>query len=125
MHTPGLIKSNSAGGAIAARRIVKHGATDGTATQAGASTDLLLGVTTAIGASAIGERVDVVLTGTADVEYGAVVTRGQLLTADASGKAIPAAPAAGANVRTIGVALVSGVAGDIGTALLSPGSMQG
>ena len=57
--------------------------------------------------------------------YGANVTRGQFLTSNSSGQAIPAAPAAGSNVSVIGRALVSGVSGDLGSVLINPGSLQG
>lgn len=124
MLTPVLTKAFNAGAAVAANRIVKHGADDGAAIQAAAATDKLLGVSTGITAST-GERVDVIVVGLADVEYGGNVARGDLLTSDAQGRAITAAPAAGANVRVIGVAWVSGVSGDIGSALISQSSLQG
>ena len=117
-------RNYTAEAAIAAHRIVKPGATDGSVLQAAAATDALIGVTEGLAPEA-GERVDTVKSGIADVEYGGAVTRGQLLTADADGKAVAAAPAAGANVRIIGVAEVSGVAGDIGQVLIAPGLMQG
>lgn len=60
-----------------------------------------------------------------DVVFGGNVTRGQPLTADAQGRAVAAAPAAGANVYCIGFAEVSGVVGDIGTVIISPFIMQG
>lgn len=119
-----LNRNYTAGAAISPFRIVKPGANDGEVLPAAAATDLLMGVCESVG-PAIGERCDVVKIGIADVEYGGAVTRGQPLTADASGRAIAAAPAAGANVRVIGFAEVSGVLGDIGSVLLSPCVMQG
>lgn len=124
MSNPTLIKNFKAEAAIAKYRIVKHGAADDQVLQGALATDSLIGVSTDIDA-AINERCDVILSGQADVEYGGAVTRGALLTADASGRAVAAAPAAGANNRTIGVAMVSGVLGDIGSVSLSPGSVQG
>jgi hypothetical protein len=121
---PGLITSHNAGGAIAKRRIVKFGATDLLVVAAALAADFLMGVTTDIAAAA-DERVDVVRTGITPVEYGGAVTRGAPLTSDAQGRAVTAAPAAGANVRIIGYAEVSGAAGDIGSVLISPGVMQG
>jgi hypothetical protein len=109
----GLIKSFGAGAGITACRIVKHGSSDGVAVQAAAAADKLIGVADADAAN--GTRVDVILTGTADVQFGGTVARGDLLTADAVGKAVVAA----AGNRVIGVALVSGVAGDIGEVLLA------
>lgn len=124
MLTPTLTKGLNAGGTIEAYRIVKFGADDNTVVKAAAAADSLLGVSTGVPA-ATGERTDVILSGLAEVTYGGNVTRGALLTADSDGRAIAAAPAAGANVRVIGVAWVSGVSGDVGSVLLRQGSMQG
>jgi hypothetical protein len=124
MKNNGLDKTYTADAAIGKYRIVKFGAADGGVAQAAAATDLLIGVTGRV-APVLGERVDVSRSGILEVEYGGAVTRGDLLTSDASGRAIVAAPAAGANVRTIGVAEVSGVLGDIGSLLVVPGVMQG
>lgn len=119
-----LNRNYTAGAAIAAFRIVKAGANDGEVLQAAAATDALMGVCESVG-PASGERCDVVHVGIADIEFGGVVTRGGPVTADANGKAVAAAPAAGSNVRIIGFAQVSAVAGDISPVLLSPGVMQG
>lgn len=119
-----LNKGGTAGAAISPYRIVKPGAADGEYLQAAAATDFLLGVCEAVG-PASGERVDVVKSGIADVEFGGTVTRGGPVTSDASGKAVAAAPAAGSNVRIIGFAEVSAVAGDIAQILVAPGVMQG
>ncbi len=43
----------------------------------------------------------------------------------ASGRAVTAAPAGGVNNRVIGIAMVSGVVGDIGQMIVSQGSVQG
>lgn len=119
-----LTKSFLAGGAISPYRIVKMGSDDDSVVQGAAATDSLMGVADGLGAES-GQRVDVILQGTAEVTYGGSVTRGALLTCDASGRAVAAAPAAGSNVRIIGIALVSGVSGDVATILVNPGSMQG
>lgn len=119
-----LNRNGVAEAAIAPFRIVKFGAADGGYVQAAAAADALAGVSEGITVLS-GERLDVIKIGIADVEFGGAVTRGQPLTADADGKAVAAAPAAGANVRIIGFAEVSGVAGDIGQALVAPGVMQG
>ncbi|CAG2129165.1 DUF2190 family protein [Cupriavidus numazuensis] len=124
MSNPILIKTHSAEGALAKNRIVAQGANDGGVKQAAAATDALLGATEGF-AYADGDRVGVVRAGIADIEYGGNVTRGQPLTADASGRAVAAAPAGGANVRLIGFAEVSGVSGDICPVFLAPGLMQG
>lgn len=125
MRNPGLQKSYSAEGAIGAYRIVKFGAADGGVLQAAAATDKLIGVIDRIPAAASGDRVDVIRSGIAEVEYGGTVAAGDLLTADASGRAIVATAAAGSNVRVIGVAEVAGVVSDIGSMLIDPGSFQG
>jgi hypothetical protein len=125
MANPGLIKNYTAGGAINQYRVVKFGASDGVVVQGAAATDLLVGVSCQPGAVASGERVDIVRSGSAEVEYGGTITRGKKLTADADGKVIEAAPAAGANAHIIGIAEVSGVVGDIVPMFLEPGMMQG
>lgn len=119
-RTDGLIKNFTAPAAIAARTIVKFGAADNAVATAAAAADLLIGVTGEVPAAA-GERCDVHLGGIVEVRYGGNVARGNLLTSDATGRAIAAAPAAGTTARTIGVALSSGVADDIGVALFVPG----
>lgn len=124
MGTPTLIRNYTAGGAITKYRIAKHGAADGAVLQAAAATDALMGICVELDAAS-GARTDIIKAGIADVEYGGNVTRGDPLTSDANGKAVTAAPAAGANVRTIGFAEVSGVAGDIGACDIAPGVMQG
>ena len=124
MANRGLIKSFTAESAVAAYRIVKHGAADTVVAQATAVTDSLLGVTSQL-AGVINTRVDVVLGDSTDVEYGATVTRGDWLTTDSVGRAVTAAPAAGVNNTIIGKALLSGVVGDIGLVLLAPGRIQG
>ncbi|REM14738.1 DUF2190 domain-containing protein, partial [Mycobacterium tuberculosis] len=72
-----------------------------------------------------GDRIDGVRLGIAEVEYGGAVAAGDPLTSDASGRAIVAAPAAGANARLVGFAEVAGVLGDIGSVFISPCVMQG
>lgn len=124
MRNQDFQKGFLAGGVIAAHRIVKFGSSDTQVVQAAAATDSLIGVAD-LGAAASGDSVSVVMGGIAVVEYGGTVTRGALLTADASGKAVAAAPANGANNRIIGTALVSGVTGDLGSVLITPASLQG
>lgn len=121
---PLLTKNYDAGAAITKHRIVMFGASDGVVLPATAATDLSIGISEALDVVE-GERVDVIRSGLADVEYGGAVTRGQELTSDASGKAVAAAPASGANVRIIGVAELSGVDGDIGKVDIAPSVMQG
>jgi hypothetical protein len=120
----GLTKSYAAEGAIAANLIVKPGANDWGALVAGGATDKAIGITTEV-AAASGERVDVVHSGIADLKLGGTVTRGDLLTSDASGQGVTAAPSAGVNNRVIAIALISGVSGDIIPAKLRLFMMQG
>lgn len=120
-----LNKNYTAEGAIGAYRIVKFGAADGGVVAAAAATDKLIGVNDRIAFAASGDRGDIVRVGIAEVEYGGTVAAGDLLTSDASGRAVVAAPATGANARIIGIAEVAGVVGDIGSMLIAPGVMQG
>jgi hypothetical protein len=123
MRNEGLAKTLIAGAAVAARRIVKFGSSDTAVVQAAAATDLSIGVAD-LGAAS-GEYCDVIIDGIALVEYGGNVTRGQKLTADADGKAVAAAPAAGVNNHVIGIAMLSGASGDIGSVRISPSTVQG
>ena len=111
MNKPGLISNFVAEGAVNAHRIVKFGTTDAVVALAAAVADLSIGVSTDVAAGDT-ERCDVILSGAAPIEYGAAVTRGERLTSDASGRAIPIALATDI---IIGKALVSGVTGDIGS----------
>jgi hypothetical protein len=132
-----LIKNYKAAAAVTKFRIVKMGGNDYEVQHAAAATDTSVGITTELDA-ALGERVDVIRAGLADVEYGGTITRGDQLTADANGKAVvatqhdhtentagayaqSATTAAAAAQRIIGIAEVSGVAGDIGSVLIAPG----
>ncbi|MBA4792293.1 MAG: DUF2190 family protein [Phenylobacterium sp.] len=112
----------TAGAAIAGRRFVKFSA-EGTVVQATASTDAIIGVSDSLGAKAAGDIVDVYQLGThIEVEAGGNLTRGLEITSDANGKAVTAAPAAGASCRTAGIVQGSYVAGDVAEYLASPGS---
>lgn len=124
MSLQGELRNYTSGAAIAAYRIVKFDSTDYTVIQAAAATDLSVGVSE-LGCTAAGDRVDIVKCALAKVEYGGTITRGQKLTADANGKAVAAAPAAGVNNHIIGIAEVSGVSGDIGEVWINFSVMQG
>ncbi|CAJ3050897.1 Uncharacterised protein [Burkholderia pseudomallei] len=101
-------------GEAAPHRLVAYGDADDHAAPAiGAAGEKLLGATTDIGA-ADGVRVDVVLLGPTPVLYGAAVARGDRIKSDAQSRAIPAA----AGDASIGDALLSGVAGDIGSVFI-------
>jgi hypothetical protein len=104
-------------GAIPPYRIVKYGTADGTVTLAIAVTDKLCGTANNLGATATDRRVDIIKGGIGEVEFGGNVTRGDWLTTDDQGRAITAST----GNRTIGMAEVSGVSGDIGSYLFAPG----
>jgi hypothetical protein len=120
-----LQKGYTAGGAISARRIVKMGAADGAVVVATDGSAPLIGIQSELDVAS-GERASVAMVGNIEeVVYGGNVARGDELTADAQGRAVKATPAAGANAYCIGFAEVSGVSGDIGTAIISPFMKQG
>lgn len=137
-------KTFTANGTISNARIVKFDSADNLVVQAAAATDLSFGISKVpqssrqrivqtgstppavpVVTAAAGDRIDIVLLGIAEVEYGGNVTRGAKLTADAQGRAVTAAPATGVNNHIIGIAGMSGVSGDIGTVIITPSVMQG
>lgn len=109
---PLLIRNYTAAGAVTEWRFVSWSA-DGVVKQSAAVADAPVGV--ARESAVDGGRVDVIRAGLSQITYGAAVTRGQPLTSDAQGRAVPTA--AGTD-RIYGLAEVSGVAGDIGELLL-------
>lgn len=118
--------SYKAGGAIAAALIVKFDSVDNQVVVAAAATDLLIGVAANENFDvASGETIDVVTSGVCRVKAGGSITRGGLVTADAAGKAVAAAPAAGVNNRAIGIALASAASGDLVDVLIVPHQIQG
>ena len=110
---PLLIKNCTAAGAVTEWRFVTWSTADGIVRQSAAVADAPVGV--ARETVADGARVDVIRAGISQITYGAAVTRGQPLTSDAQGRAVPVA--AGTD-RVYGLAEVSGVAGDLGELLL-------
>jgi hypothetical protein len=119
MRTDMFIKSYRADAAVAKHRLVKAGAADGSAAQAAAATDAIMGVADSIG-GATGEIFDVIAGGYASVTYGGVVTRGAPLTSDADGKAIVATVAGS---RLIGYAVLAGALNDVGTVHVQLGTL--
>jgi len=117
MANPTLIKTFIAPAAIAGRMLVTFGAADGKVAEASAVSDPLLGVAEQIG-SRDNDRVDVIVAGIAEVVAGGNITRGDSLTANASGQAITSV--AGTD-RIVGLALQSGVANDIIDVLIAQG----
>lgn len=125
MANPLLAVNYLADAAIPINRLVRLGTGDRAVTLATAATDAIVGVVNEV-AVVLGERVDVVRVGIAWVEAGAAITRGAPLTADATGRAVTAAPGVGLNVRLIGFAdEAATAAGDVIRIMLSPGLMQG
>ncbi len=113
-----LTKSLTATTAIPARTLVKYGAADGTGVPAVDAAAFIAGVSGDID-TAVGQRASVHMNGNiADVIYGGTVARGDALTADAQGRAITTTTA---GARIVGFAEVSGVVGDIGSVVVSPG----
>ncbi len=82
------IKNFTAEAAVPRHRIVKFGEQDGSIKLAEGVADNILGVTTEVGADE-GERVDVVLSGLAEIEAGSTFSQGAFLVSDSEGKAIP------------------------------------
>jgi len=120
-----FIKKFTAEAIVSPRRIVKFGTSDSEVLQNAAATTKGFGVADSLGGEAIGDSVDVVMAGIAEVEYGGTVTRGDDLVADSVGRAVVAAAAAGVNDHVIGMCMKSGVVGDIGEVFLSVAVKQG
>lgn len=132
-----LVKNYNAAAAVNVRRIVRFDATSPypSVQHAVSATEPSVGVssmsadsqpTGTPGVFAIGNRVDVVLLGVTEVEAGAAFSAGVLLTADATGRAVLAAPGAGVNNRIVGIALQpAGAAGDLVQVNVNPISLQG
>lgn len=124
MSNPGFTKTYVAEAAIAGRRFVKFGTADRQVLAAAAATDAIMGVSERLDAAA-GERLDVVKSGLAEIEYGGPVTRGDPLTADSEGRAVKANPVAGINNQIGGWAEVSGALGDFGQVFIALSRIQG
>ena len=122
--TSGIEKSVKCTAAVAAFTIAKPGADDDTFSTAAAATDLCVGVFQHA-TSAAGEEVRLMLTGVSRVKTGGAITRGNLVTADASGYGVACAPGAGTNNYSIGIAMATAASGDIIPVLLAPTRPQG
>lgn len=109
MNIPGRIKTFVKDGAVQPYRICTVGSTDLTAKQAADGTTPALGVSNRLGAPDADDlRVDVTMSGIAEVEAGAEVTLSGPAMADADGKAIDATT----GNYVIGHFLTSGTTGD-------------
>lgn len=122
---PGLTKSFRTSTIIAPYRLAALGASDGVVKLATAATDSLIGVVQQVGATASGQLVDVCMGGLPEIEYGAAVERGDPLTTDNQGRAVPCDPGEGEEERYIGFALSSGGVGLIAGFQFAPGILKG
>lgn len=122
--TSGLEKSVKCTAAVAAFTLAKFGADDDTLSSATASTEELIGVFQHA-TTAANQEVRVMLSGISRVKLGGNVTRGGLLTSDASGQAVAIGAVAGTNYAVIGRAMASGASGDIIPVLIAPSRAQG
>ena len=118
------VKSYLASTALAHRDLVKFTA-DGVVGLATAATDDIVGVVDYPSGAAIGARADIVRFGPAEVVAAGALTAGGFITANAAGKAVAPAPAAGVNNSVIAVAEVSAVANDIVKVFVQRGRIQG
>jgi len=110
----GTAISKKAEGAVLPHRLLIAGSTDGLVTIAVDATKPILGPSIETGSDA-DCVVEFFLDKVPYVEYGGNVTYGDKLTSDSVGRAI-ATTTAGNNV--IGIAMVSGVIGDLGEVLI-------
>lgn len=122
LKNPILSLEYVAGGTITEGQILKH-SSDTAVVAAAAATDKIIGVAEHAAASAATVRVQ--LMGRAKVKAGGTIARGDLVTSDASGLAVAAAPGAGVNNRILGVALQAAVSGDEFSVLLAQCEKQG
>lgn len=118
MNIPALITAHKVEAATLPYQLVIHGTVDDEIMPAADGSKLIIGVTTIVG-GAIGEATDVIRSGLAPVKYGADITVGQPLTADAEGRAIPAA----AGNFYIGFAEYAGAEDDRGSVWIAPGQL--
>lgn len=107
-----------ASGAILPYRICAATATDDELKQGASSAEKLFGVSGQIGAEA-GEPIDVHVAGIVPVTYGGNVAAGDLLTTDATGRAVVATDGA----RVIGLAAENGDADTLGSMLIAPSKL--
>jgi hypothetical protein len=119
---PTLIRAFEASAVLGPYLIAKFSDTAASSKIAGATTnaDPIVGATGSIGAVAVGDMVDITLSGIALVTAGGTITAGALLTVDANSKAIVAVPTAGVFMNVIGKALEPAVANDVFQFLAMP-----
>lgn len=88
-RNPGLIKTRISGAAISPHRFVGFGADDDHVIQAAGSLIDGIGASMELGVAGANERIDVAHDGIVEIEYGDTIVRGQKVTADATGRAVP------------------------------------
>lgn len=127
-----LSKAYLAEAALTKFRFVKPAPTDAQKiVQAAAVGDKLLGVAhssvSAADITAGKDQLSVDMVGETDLEVGGAVAQGDLLTSDANGRGVAAAPAAGVNNRVGAMALeaAAGAGQIIRVALIPGGQIQG
>ena len=116
--TSGIEKPLVVTSAVLKNQLAAFSTGDDKAKKATDKTKAVIGVFMADAAS--GKRVNVMLTGVAEVKLGGTVARGDMVTCDASGEGVKATVAGN---YTVGVAVASGVDGDIIPVLLSQGKI--
>lgn len=120
----GIEKAVKSTAAVAtAFTIAKMGADDDTADVAAGATDKSVGIWQETTANA-GDVGRIMLNGISRLVLGGTVTRGDSLTSDAAGKGVTIT-ASNDKVQAIGIALASGVSGDIIPVLLESGLTEG
>jgi len=116
LKTDGLIKSFLAGGAITKGAIVMFGSDDDSVVVGTAATDFPIGV--AMHDADSGARVEVQMSGIAEVKSGGNITRGNDVTSGAAGVGV-ALSAAATIKSSIGRALASAASGDLFPVLIN------
>ncbi|HCZ47418.1 MAG TPA: DUF2190 domain-containing protein [Gammaproteobacteria bacterium] len=106
----GQVETYVAGGSISKNTLLKFDSSDDAVVVATAATDLIIGV--ALNDAASGERVEVQVSGIAEVKSAGAISRGAFVTATTAGEAV--ALAAAATIKTgIGRALKTAADDDI------------
>lgn len=115
MKNPVLILNFEQESAVDQYSIVKHGTNDNTVVKGAANTDKLFGIAGDYSANEAGKRIDITVLGSAEVEYGGIISRGDFVTADSDGHAVKITDTMleSGSVNAIGMALAGGVEGDI------------
>lgn len=111
-----LIKAYVAEEATGQFLIAKQGTQDNQILKADSATASIIGVVCQPGEVAVGDTTDVTIMGEGEVMLGGSVSAGSSITSDANGKAVTAS----AGNRAVGMALESGVSGDVVRCLVSP-----